>query len=213
MDVLIVTNGTITDLSYLKQLTEKNETILCADGAVRYLRQINCLPSVVMGDFDSISESDLAWILTNQVQMIQYEVRKDLTDTEIAVLHALEMNADVIRIIGAWGSRIDHSLGNLYLLKMIRDHQSTGIIVDQNFEIRLIEGHIVLPWRPGETVSFIPAGEIASGVTLAGFEYGLEGEEIRMGSSRGLSNVVIQDAPEVTVLKGSLFAVRNKKHQ
>jgi len=42
--------------------------------------------------------------------------RKDQTDLELAVELALEKGARSITLVGGWGSRIDHALGNVELL-------------------------------------------------------------------------------------------------
>lgn len=210
MKVLVVTNGTIADMEFLKGIAANHKTILCADGAVKYLRSIGCMPTKVVGDLDSISQEDLKWVESNHVPVLQYDVRKDFTDTEIAVSHALEMGAASITIVGAWGSRIDHSLGNLYLLKMISEHHAEGVIIDKNMEVSLISKNTKLSWKKGETVSFIPVSEKILGLTLKGFEYNLDAVELNMGSSRCISNVVAADNPEIQLTQGFLFAIRNK---
>jgi thiamine pyrophosphokinase len=210
MKVLVVTNGTITDTGVLKGLAANHETILCADGAVRHIRKIDRLPTKVVGDLDSISQDDLKWIKANHIPVLQYDVRKDFTDTEIAVSHALEIGASAITIVGAWGSRVDHSLGNLYLLKLISEHRVEGMIVDRNLEISLISENKKLSWKKGETVSFIPVSEKVLGLTLKGFEYNLDAVDLKMGSSRCISNIVATDNPEIRLTQGFLFAIRNK---
>ncbi len=210
MKVLVVTNGTIADTDLLKRIVANHETILCADGAVKYLRNIDRMPTKVVGDLDSISQDDLKWVKANHIPVLEYDVRKDFTDTEIAVTHALELGASAITIAGAWGSRIDHSLANLYLLKLISEHQAEGMIVDGDLEISLISENTTLSWKKGETVSFIPVSEKILGLTLKGFEYNLDAADLKMGSSRCISNVVAADNPKIQLKQGFLFAIRNK---
>jgi thiamine pyrophosphokinase len=210
MKSLVVTNGMIHSLKHLHKLCQIHQHIICADGAVRYLREIDVFPTVVVGDLDSIITEDLHWIHTKGIPVIQYDTRKDFTDTEIAVRYAMEKGAGSITMTGSFGSRMDHSLGNLYLLKFILDEGCEGLIDEAETEVRLISSRMTLSWIKGETVSFIPISEFVKGVTLKGFEYNLTYESIRMGSSRCLSNVVAEDFQEVDVEQGLLAAVRNK---
>ena len=210
MKSLVVTNGIIHSLEHLHQLCLKHQHIICADGAVRYLRKIDVFPTVVVGDLDSIISEDLHWIHTKDIPVIQYDTRKDFTDTEIAIRYALEKGSDSVTMIGSFGSRIDHSLGNFYLLKLIMDKGCEGLIDEAETEVRLISSRMTMSWIKGETVSFIPISEIVKGVTLKGFEYTVTRESIRMGSSRCLSNVVAEDFQEIEVEQGLLAAVRNK---
>ena len=210
MKALIVTNGTIRSLEYLKDLIQSNDKIICADGAVRYLRAINKIPSIVVGDLDSISKDNLIWVNEHQIELIQFDSKKDNTDTEIAVDYAISNKATHITIAGGVGSRIDHSLGNIFLLKRMMDHGVMGVLDEIGVEIQLISGSIRLKWRKGETVSFIPVSEKVTGITLIGFEYPMNNETIEMGSSRCLSNVVAKDFPDVQVEEGLLIAIRNK---
>jgi thiamine pyrophosphokinase len=210
MKSLVVTNGIIHSLEHLHQLCLKHQHIICADGAVRYLRKIDVFPTIVVGDLDSIISEDLHWIHTNDIRVIQYDTRKDFTDTEIAVRYALDQGALSVTMTGSFGSRMDHSLGNLYLLKMVMDEGCEGLIDEAETEVRLISSLMTLSWIKGETVSFIPISEVVKGVTLRGFEYPVTHESIRMGSSRCLSNVVAEDSQEVEVEQGLLAAIRNK---
>lgn len=210
METLLITNGIIESTEYLSELVAKNINIICADGAVRYLRSIQQVPSCVIGDLDSISQDDLDWIKNNEVPIVLYDTRKDYTDTELAIRYALELGSTTITLTGALGGRFDHSLGNLYLLVLISQHNCLGIIDEMDYEIRLITKRETLDWKIGETVSFMPVSETVEEVTLAGFEYPLERETLYQGHTRSISNIVAQASQMVEVGSGMLLAIRNK---
>lgn len=210
LDALLITNGVIESTDYLSELVDKNKIVICADGAVRYLRSIKRLPSCVIGDLDSIDQDDLDWINNNEVPIVLFDTRKDYTDTELAVRYALEKGSTTITLTGAIGGRLDHSLGNLYLLVLISQHNCAGVIIEKEYEIRLITKRESLNWGIGETVSFVPVSETVKEVTVNGFEYPLEKENLYLGHTRSISNIVSDENQMVEVGGGMLLAIRNK---
>ncbi|MEN1759486.1 thiamine diphosphokinase [Anoxynatronum sibiricum] len=213
MRILVVTNGDVDDLAYLEEQASVHDMIICVDGAVRHLRPIGITPSILTGDLDSISDEDLQWVEDHHVPLLRYETRKDYTDTELALLHAIEKGARHVTMTGAIGSRIDHSLGNIFLLKLLWNHQVEGTIESEKVEMRIVGKEVNTLWRRGETVSFIPVSSVVTGLTLIGFEYPLNQATIDMGSSRCISNVIATDHPVIQVEKGLLLAIRNKSKE
>jgi thiamine pyrophosphokinase len=61
--------------------------------------------------------------------------------------------------------------------------------------------------RPGDTVSLIPIGGDAVGVTTSGLEYALDEETLKFGPARGVSNVLAENSAEVHVRQGLLLCV------
>ncbi len=211
MKALIITNGDINDLDYLKEMILCHDYVICVDGAARYLHQIRQRPDLMVGDMDSVHEADLAWIESAQIPVNRYETRKDYTDTEIAIDAALEKKAEMITVAGAVGSRVDHSISNLLLLKKIADAGVEGMISDSDYEVMYLWKDRRLNWKKGEVVSFVPVSEKETSVTLEGFEYPLQEKILSQGTSLCISNVVKKDNPCVKIKNGSLLAIRNKK--
>ncbi|SMP46918.1 thiamine diphosphokinase [Anoxynatronum buryatiense] len=213
MRILVVTNGDVDDLAYLEEQANVHDMIICVDGAVRHLRPIGITPSILAGDLDSISAEDLQWVEEHHIPLLRYETRKDYTDTELALLHAIEKGARHVTMTGAIGSRIDHTLGNIFLLKLLWNRQVEGTIESETVEMRIIGKEVNPSWRSGETVSFIPISNMVTGLTLLGFEYPLNRATIHLGSSRCISNVIASDCPVIRVEKGLLLAIRNKRKE
>ena len=66
-----------------------------------------------IGDFDSVSKTQVIQIQQMAERMEQLPSHKDETDTEEAVLYALAHGYDDIWVYGALGGRLDHELANL----------------------------------------------------------------------------------------------------
>ncbi|MCK9907229.1 hypothetical protein MXD63_45440, partial [Frankia sp. Cpl3] len=66
-------------------------------------------------------------------------VMKDLTDTEMALQWALERNPREILFLGALGTRFDHTLSNVHLLRRGLQAGISCRILDERNEVLLID--------------------------------------------------------------------------
>lgn len=211
MKILIVTNGEIYNLGYLRGIAPRYNYIICVDGAARYLHEIYCIPDLMVGDMDSVNDKDLEWIRKHNIPVKEYDVKKDYTDTEIAIDAAINLKAEKITVLGGIGNRIDHSVSNIFLLKKIADSGILGEIIDEHFEIQYLDKNSELHWQIGETVSFIPLNEDPGIISLEGFEYPLVDKSVSQGTSLCVSNVVKKSIQKVKIKDATLLAIRNKQ--
>lgn len=208
MKVVIVANGEIKNINFLKYVIKNSDHIICADGAAKYLMDLNICPNLLVGDLDSIDEKTLEWAEKNNIEIQRFPVKKDMTDTELAVESALKQNPDKITIIGAIGSRLDHSLGNIMLLYKIHKLGIDAAVVNEINHITIVSDVLKMKCRVGETISIIPIGGDARGVTLEGLEYSLTDHNIKMGSSLGISNKSVSEEIIISVKDGILLVVK-----
>ena len=61
--------------------------------------------------------------------------------------------------------------------------------------------------QPGDTVSFIPISGDVSGVTTRGLAYPLLGETLFLGSSRSVSNTLLETEATIELEQGLLVCV------
>ena len=116
MTGIIVCSGSITDYALIEKYFEKADLIICADGGANHLRKLGKLPDILVGDFDSISEGDLDLLLAANVEIVRFPSEKDATDTQLAVQLAMDRGCDEVILLGAAGTRLDHTLANVFLL-------------------------------------------------------------------------------------------------
>ena len=83
-----------------------NEFVIAVDGGLQILQYINIIPDIIMGDFDS-----LGYVPVGE-NVIRHEIKKDDTDTMLAVKYAIENGYNDIEIYGGTGGRIDHTIAN-----------------------------------------------------------------------------------------------------
>jgi thiamine pyrophosphokinase len=205
MKCFIVGNGEIADSAWLSNKVKNYcpDLIIAADGGFNHLKKAMITPHVLLGDFDSIEslpESKSFKILT-------FPKEKDFTDIELAIEHAIVKGCDSICLAGATGSRLDHSIANIFLLRKLYESGIESEIVDEHHEMFLINGHKTLYGFEGALLSLLPLDPIVSGVTLKGFKYPLENASIRMGDTIGISNIVISKNCEINASNGLLLGI------
>ncbi len=175
--------------------------VVCADGGYRHARAMGIGPNILLGDFDSLLGE-----LPAGVETVRYPREKDFTDSQIAVEYCLERGIKKLILLGAMGSRMDHSFANLSLLAYIAEHGGEGLVLDECNEIRLVRDSLTLEKKEGYSVSFLPLTREVRGVTLTGFAYPLQNATLRLGTNIAVSNEFAGETATVTVSDGILLA-------
>ncbi|MFH2092456.1 MAG: thiamine diphosphokinase [Pseudomonadota bacterium] len=210
METIIIASGDLDLTPKIAQIITKARLIICADGGARHLRALNILPHVLIGDFDSIHPDDRAFLIEQKVRQIQFPSKKDQTDSELCVMWAVEQGATKVTLLGVTGSRLDHTLANIFLLKKLAEHHIPARIINSNNELYLVLDSLELSGHPGDLLSIIPITDTVSGVTLKGLEFSMKDGRIEMGSSLGISNRFIQNNVSVRIKKGGVIVTKSK---
>lgn len=206
--IVIVSGGELGEWAI--ELIREQDILVGADRGALYLVQHGLRPYISMGDFDSVTAEELAAIRSgSQFFDICDPVMKDWTDTEMACNWAIEQKPHEIVIIGALGTRFDHSLANIHLLWKALQAGCRCHIIDQHNHIQLIEHFGQLESSRFEHVSFIPLSMEVTGVTLEGFQYPLYQATLRIGESIGVSNRLIAPVGHIHVQEGQLLCIQS----
>jgi len=209
MRAIIFANGQLKACpSFISRLLP-NDLIIAADGGFRHCKMFNISPHLIIGDLDSINQNDLKQIKAIGTEILQFPARKDETDLELALKTALERGAQEIIITGALGGRWDMTFSNVLLLsaKFLKDISVR--ILDHTQEIYCIrDGQCLnIHNRIHQAISLLPLTESVEGVTLHGMEYMLNNGTFVMGSTQGLSNIIINNEASIKVSRGILLAI------
>lgn len=184
------------------------ELVIGVDSGARHAAPLGLALDLVIGDFDSLSKTELGAFAAAGIRIERHPVDKDATDTELALLAALDAGATEISILATWGGRADQALGTAALLAHPR-LASTGInveLLDATSRIRLLRGESTLRLRleRGTIVSFIPwGGDVL--LSASGVRWSLDREMLRAGESRGVSNESIDEEVVIRLHAGSLI--------
>jgi thiamine pyrophosphokinase len=150
---------------------------IAADRGALRLLELGITPQIAVGDFDSLSTTELKRVQT-QVADIRYAVAdKDETDTELALNIALtEGQATRVTIYGATGGRLDHLLDNLFMLLQPRflPYCQRVRILDRQNSLRLfLPGvHTITQEARQQYLAFAPLTAV-TGLTLYDTKYKL----------------------------------------
>lgn len=210
MKALIVSNGSINDYSYYTKYFENADLILCVDGAASHMMSFDIKPDILLGDFDSITNTDYEYFSDNGVEILRFPKEKDMSDTELAIQIALDRGCTAFVLIGSLGTRADHSMSNIFLLKQLLDSGASGIIVDEHNEITLIKDKINIAREENLRVSLLPITGSIEGVTTKGLYYPLCDATLEMGSTWGISNEFTLDEAEVSIKNGLMLVIKSR---
>lgn len=170
------------------------DTVVCADSGLDTAYRLGMPVDYVMGDFDSASEEAVEHYRSGenavQTKFVTYPSEKDATDTHIVLDWVVEQLPTEIIILGATGRRLDHFLANVNILTKPLAYGIPASILDENNRIYLMDHSRVIHREEmfGKYISFIPFTEEVSAVYLRGFKYELNGQNLTIGDSIGVSN-------------------------
>lgn len=186
---------------------------IAADGGVLNALTAGITPDTVIGDLDSLPDAIRADLERRGVRFIVHPARKDETDLELAIQHALERGATEIVIFSALGGRWDQSLANILLLTLPDLRGVPARIVDQRQTMVILTGDAEahIQGRVGDTLSLIALGGDAHGVTIEGCEYPLNQARLPFGKTLGISNVLIEPTARVSVKEGIVLVIHRRK--
>ncbi len=210
--IVIIANGDLENPGFYRELLREDDYIICADGGSHHAKTLGLTPDLIIGDLDSVDPALLPKESGQKPQIIRYPAAKDYSDLELAVEYAVKLQPEEILIIGALGgSRVDHSLFNLMLLKIPLAAQIPARIVDQNQELLMIMDRLEIEGQSGDYLSLFPLTAAVEGVTTTGLKYPLDNETLQFASSLGLSNELLGARASVSIARGILLVIKTKK--
>ncbi|HYN68803.1 MAG TPA: thiamine diphosphokinase [Candidatus Eisenbacteria bacterium] len=198
--------------------------VVAADGGARLAEPLGLRIDRWVGDGDSLGPAAIDALRAAGVPVTLAPPDKDESDTELAVLEAVEAGATDLTILGALGGRrLDHALANVALLAHHALVGRSARLLDAGTRITMLSGGASdvtgdgaaataerrFDGRAGDLVSLFPYAGTAEGVTTEGLRYPLHDEPLHLGPARGLSNVRLGSSATVSVRRGRLLIVES----
>ncbi|MBO8160804.1 MAG: thiamine diphosphokinase [Thermosipho sp. (in: Bacteria)] len=200
MKATIVLNGNTNNLHI-----PINDLIIAVDGGANLLRKNNIIPNVIIGDLDSIDDETLNYFKERKVKIIKFPKEKDKTDSELAIIYAMENGADEIKIINYNGERLDMILA---LFGLMKKYNLNIKAISEKLEIGIIRKKLEMKTQKNEIWSFIALCE--ADISLEGFKYPYNGK-MTFNNPIGVSNVTIDNEIKIEVSSGEVIYFRWKK--
>lgn len=205
---LILTGGRRPSFDLLAREIRWADGIICADGGFDALAHVPEKLKLVIGDFDSSHRLEELKAKNLPIEILPAE--KDETDTEMAVLRMLEFAPEEIHILGATGSRWDHSVATIFSMEAYLNEKARISLIDENNRLRMIPAGTYDVRKDGfRYISFIPVTD-AIVISTKGFKYEVDHLKLYRKKTRGVSNELIDEEGTVTLHEGTALMIHSK---
>ncbi|MDY3119286.1 MAG: thiamine diphosphokinase [Peptoniphilus sp.] len=205
---LILTGGRRPSEDLLEKEIRWADGIICADSGYDVLSHVSNKLKLVIGDFDSSKR-----VKEMKEKGLPVEVlspMKDETDTEMAMTRMLSYNPEEIHILGATGSRWDHSIATILSLEAYVDVSASITLIDENNRLRMVgPGTYVLKKEGFTYMSFIPVSDVID-ISTHGLKYEVSHLKLYRKKTRGVSNELLAEEGRVDVHTGVMLMIHSK---
>ncbi|MDP6361845.1 MAG: thiamine diphosphokinase [Candidatus Poseidoniaceae archaeon] len=194
---LICADGTWPIPAVRKPLFEQADVVVACDGAYDQCLEHGILAHVVLGDMDSVENTEE----TSGTLWVD-KTSQEKSDLSKAFEFAQEHDAEIIDVIGVEGGALGHQIAPLFAL--YDAPSNTTLHLDQGRVLCVRNSSIAIDSiEIGSCVSVFALGP-AHGVHLRGCQWGLDGETLQPGT-QGLNNKATQSRIEFTVEEGAVL--------
>lgn len=202
---VIVAGADILNYEEIKKYLLKDDFYIFCDCGLKHRSALGVKPGLIVGDFDSFEKP------REDTEIIALPCEKDDTDTVFAVKEAVRRGFKSFLILGAVGQRLDHTLGNVSILKMLFDMGINAVIADDYTELSAVGREPVEVGDEYPYFSLINIFGPARGITVENAKYPLDCGEISCDYQYGISNEVLKGKKaRISVESGTLLLVKVK---
>lgn len=210
MRTILFVNGVIKDYEWMRPWLRPDDYLVAADGGTRHALALGLRPHVIVGDLDSLEPVLVEQLAAQGTGFERHPAGKDATDLELALDRAIRDGASEIVILGALGGRLDLAISNVLILAQ-RVWPVPIWLVEEDQVATILRGGetLTLSAAPGATVSLLPLTAEVTGITYHGLLYPLTNATLKLGSTRGVSNVVAEHPATVQIAEGIALVVQS----
>jgi thiamine pyrophosphokinase len=209
--VAVVFAGSQPVAATVREWLPADADVIAADSGLRVAEALGVGVNHLVGDFDSTDPAQVEAAIARGTTVDRHPAEKDATDLELALHAAIARGARRVVVVDGGGDRLDHLLGNLLLLA---SDAFDGVQLEAfagTARILIARGGdppVTIGGELGSFVTLLPAGGPALGITTRGLRYRLSGEDLRPGTTRGISNELAAHAGSVQLESGALLVVQ-----
>ncbi len=181
--------------------------VVAADSGLEGARALGLGVDLLVGDMDSVDPAVLAEAEAAGTAVERHPAAKDATDLDLALDAALARGAERLVVVTGTGDRFDHALG--VALSLAADRLAGGTVEAWigPAHVWVVRDRLAITGSPGMLVSLVPAHGPARGVTTSGLRYPLHGEDLDPGTTRGISNELLDRDATVHLEDGILLVI------
>ncbi|MBO7179703.1 MAG: thiamine diphosphokinase [Clostridia bacterium] len=181
---------------------QENDLIIAADGGYSTLKKLNIKPDLVVGDFDSLGSAP------DGENIIKHPIKKDDTDTLLAIKIGFEKGYEKFVIYGAIGGRLDHTVATIQSATYVAQNGGIAYICDDNHTVTAIKNSCIKFKATAKGyISVFALSGAAKGVKINGLLYPLDNAEILPDFPLGVSNEFLGKESAISVSDGVLTII------
>ena len=208
MRALIIAGGKKPNKKLLESEVKKSDILIAADKGVEAFILNGIEPDYALGDFDSIDEGFKKYLKNLNIE--KFNPEKDSTDTEIAFEKAVDLGATEVVFLGVTGTRLDHVIANLGLLRRALKEGIKAYIIDDNNKIMLKNKSCKLKKDFGDFISFQAFGNPVNNFSIKSSKYPLNNHKLLIGDSLCVSNEFIDEYMDISFEDGEVLVIYSK---
>ena len=203
---VIVGGADISNYDRINSIISGEDYIIFCDSGLKHMHKLAIKPRLIVGDFDSHENPHL------DIETIVLPCEKDDTDTVFAVKEAIKRGYVDFLLIGVIGARLDHTLGNVYILEYLDELGLKGKIIDDYSEMELVSRETAYVDDSYAFFSLINITGIARGITIENAKYPLNNGEITCSYQYGVSNEVLPSKrAKISIKDGKVLLIKDYK--
>lgn len=205
--ILVVLGGRVPDADWLAAVAKNSDEVWAADSGGSACLKAKIIPARLIGDFDSILESDKAHLISHGTIIEQHPKDKDLTDYQLCLKSAAACGKKNVIVTGAWGGRFDHEQSNIYSALWAREWGVRVLCLADEREAIFYLGnreHIEISFSDQSKIVSLLALDMCENVNVNGTQWELNAERLVPNHPYSLSNKPLADKIKVSLRKGSL---------
>ena len=203
---VIVGGADISNYDRIIAHIKSDDIVIFCDSGLKHMEKLAVNPSLIVGDFDSHENPHF------DVETIVLPCEKDDTDTVFAVKEAIKRGYVDFLLMGVIGARLDHTLGNVYILEYLDELGLKGKIIDDYSEMELVSREPAYVDDSYAFFSLINITGIARGITIENAKYPLNNGEITCSYQYGVSNEVLPGKrAKISIKVGKLLLIKDYK--
>ena len=182
---------------------EDGAYIIAADAGIKKLNALGINADLIIGDFDSSEEKPKG------DNVITFPIKKDDTDTMLALKEAIKRGFNRVIISGGVGGELDHTIANLQALIFAVKQGKKAYLVGDGYTATVIDNTSSLSFvkKDSGRCSVFAVGGDTIGVNISGLNYEAENITLSPSFPIGVSNSFISKEAKISAGEGTLLVI------
>lgn len=203
MRCVIIGAAPVNNYKKIRSFLRPDDFVIVCDGGLNHIKKLRVKPNLIVGDFDSHKNPNLP------IETIALPREKDDTDSVFALKTAISRGFKDFLFIGMIGARLDHGLGNLYMLIKCHEEGLKALMLDDYSEMQIVGKQEAYITDAYPYFSLLNITGLARGITIRDAKYPLENAQIKQDYQYGISNEVLPNKKAaVSVSEGQLLLIK-----